>query len=87
MPEKNPAGTPACEHPDQCAHPGARLSYLSKDPEFQQAIGKAVKPWHIGPIKALIVALAFPIGYGVWHFIKTRKGNFFSALGLVSVLL
>ena len=67
--------------------PVLALSYLSKDPEFQQAIGKAVKPWHIGPIKALIVALAFPIGYGVWHFVKTRKGNFFSALGLVSVLL
>jgi hypothetical protein len=67
--------------------PVLALSYLSKDPEFQQAIGKAVKPWHIGPVKALIVALAFPIGYGAWHFIKTRKANFFSALGLVSVLL
>lgn len=67
--------------------PVLALSYLSKDPEFQQAIGKAVKPWHIGPIKALVVALAFPIAYGVWHFAKTRKGNFFSALGLVSVLL
>jgi hypothetical protein len=67
--------------------PVLALSYLSKDPEFQQAIGKAVKPWHIGPIKALVVALAFPIGYGIWHFAKTRKGNFFSALGLVSVLL
>lgn len=67
--------------------PVLALSYLSKDPEFQQAIGKAVRPWHIGPIKALIVALAFPIGYGVWHFAKTRKPNFFSALGLVSVLL
>ena len=67
--------------------PVLALSYLSKDPEFQQAIGKAVKPWHIGPVKALIVALTFPIGYGVWHFAKTRKANFFSALGLVSVLL
>lgn len=67
--------------------PVLALSYLSKDPEFQQAIGKAVKPWHIGPVKALIVALAFPIGYGVWHFTKTRRANFFSALGLVSVLL
>jgi hypothetical protein len=23
----------------------------------------------------------------VWHFIKTRKGNFFSALGMISILL
>lgn len=67
--------------------PVLALSYLSKDPEFQQAIGKAARPWHIGPVKALVVALAFPIGYGVWHFMKTRKPNFFSALGFISVLL
>lgn len=63
------------------------LSYLSKDPELQERLGKTVRPWHIGPIKAMILALALPLGYGAWHFIKTRKGNFFSALGLVSVLL
>lgn len=67
--------------------PVLTLSYLSKDPDFQRAIGKAVQPWHIGPVKALIVALAFPLAYGVHHFIKTRKTNFFSALGLISVLL
>lgn len=67
--------------------PVLALSYLSKDPEFQETLGKAVRPWHIGPVKALITALMFPIGYGVWHFVKTRKPNFFSALGLVSVLL
>lgn len=67
--------------------PVLALSYLSKDPEFQQAIGKAVRPWHIGPMKALVVALIFPIGYGIWHFAKTRKANFFSALGFLSVLL
>ncbi len=63
------------------------LSYLSKDPELQVRLGKIAKPWHIGPLKAMILALALPLGYGVWHFIKTRKGNFFSALGLVSILL
>ena len=67
--------------------PVLALSYLSKDPEFQQAIGKAVRPWHIGPLKALCVALVFPIGYGIWHFVRTRRMNFFSGLGLVSVLL
>ncbi len=63
------------------------LSYLSKDPALQAKLGKAVKLWHIGPLKAMILALALPLGYGAWHFIKTRKGNFFSALGLISVLL
>ena len=67
--------------------PVLALSYLSKDPEFQQAIGKAVRPWHIGPLNALLTALVFPIGYGIWHFVRTRRMNFFSGLGLVSVLL
>ena len=34
------------------------LSYLSKDPALQEQLGKDAKPWHIGPIKALVVALA-----------------------------
>lgn len=63
------------------------LSYLSKDPVVQAQLGKMAKPWHLGPLKALLAALSFPIGYGLWHFVTTRKGNFFSALGLVSVLL
>lgn len=63
------------------------LSYLSKDPELQERLGKVVRPWHIGPLKAMILALVLPIGYAIWHFAKTRKGNFFSALGLISVLL
>jgi hypothetical protein len=63
------------------------LSYLSKDPDLQEKLGKVARPWHIGPLKAMVLALALPIGYGAWHFIKTRKGNFFSALGLISVLL
>lgn len=63
------------------------LSYLSKDPELQAKLGKIARPWHIGPLKAMILALALPLGYGAWHFIKTRKGNFFSVLGLISVLL
>lgn len=63
------------------------LSFLSKDPEIQAKLGKAARPWHIGPLWAMLIALALPLGYGIWHFIQTRKGNFFSALGLISVLL
>lgn len=63
------------------------LSYLSKDPDLQAKLGKVARPWHIGPLKAMALALLLPLGYGVWHYFKTRKGNFFSALGLVSVLL
>lgn len=63
------------------------LSFLSKDPALQELLGKTAKPWHLGPVKAIIIALALPIGYGIWFFAKTRKPNFFSALGLVSVIL
>jgi len=63
------------------------LSLFSKDPELQARLGKAVRLWHLGPVAAIFIALALPIGYGVWYFIKNRKPNFFSGLGLLSVLL
>lgn len=63
------------------------LSYLSKDPALQEQLGKEVRPWHIGPAKAMVLALALPIGYGIWFFVRHRKANFFSFLGLISVLL
>ena len=83
---------PAKEHPlanilINVLIPVLALSYLSKDPAIQEMLGKDVKPWHIGPLKALIAALALPIGYGIWFFAKTKKMNFFSGLGLFSVLL
>jgi intracellular septation protein A len=83
---------PAREHPlanilINVIVPVLVLSYLSKDPVLQEQLGKVAKPWHIGPFKAMILALCLPVCYGVWHYAKTRKGNFFSALGLVSVLL
>jgi hypothetical protein len=59
------------------------LSYLSKDPNLVED----AKLWHLGPVKALVIALTLPIGYGVWFFVKNGKANFFSALGLFSVLL
>jgi len=30
---------------------------------------------HLGPTMAVIVALAFPIGYGVYGFIRQKKVN------------
>ena len=63
------------------------LSYLSKDPLIQAKLGKAAHFWHLGPLRAMALALVLPLGYGIWHYLKTRKGNLFSALGLVSVLL
>lgn len=42
---------------------------------------------HLGTTWALVVALAFPLAYGLKDLIVRRKVNFFSALGLISILL
>ncbi|MES2997072.1 MAG: VC0807 family protein [Verrucomicrobiota bacterium] len=59
------------------------LGYLSKD----SALQTDPKPWHIGPVKAMIAALVLPLGYGLWSLVKTRTCNVFSVLGFLSVLL
>lgn len=44
-------------------------------------------PDALGPVLALVVALAFPLGYGAWDFLRRRKYNLFSVLGLASIAL
>lgn len=44
-------------------------------------------PETLGEVRGLIVALAFPLTYGLWDFVNKKKLNLFSALGLISVLL
>jgi len=41
----------------------------------------------LGATTALIVALAFPVGWGLFELIKYKKFNFIALLGLISVLL
>ncbi len=41
----------------------------------------------LGASGALITALAFPLGWGIFELIKYRKFNFIALLGLISVLL
>ena len=45
------------------------------------------KAWHLGPYLAMTFAIAIPFCYGVWHFIKQKKLNLFSAVGVANVLL
>lgn len=42
---------------------------------------------HLGPEWGIIVALAFPIGYGIKDYFRANKVNFFSALGVFSVFM
>ncbi len=41
----------------------------------------------LGPLKALLLALAFPLGWGLWDAWRRRKFNWLAALGVVSTLL
>ena len=40
-----------------------------------------------GPVWGVVIALAFPIGYGIYDYFRAHKPNFFSILGVISVLL
>jgi len=42
---------------------------------------------YLGQLYSLILALSFPIGYGLYDYIKMKKINFFSGLGLFSVIM
>lgn len=41
----------------------------------------------LGPVMALVVALAFPISLGLYELLRHRTTNYIALLGLVSVLL
>ena len=58
--------------------PIVALSQLSKSGD---------KFWHIGPEFGMTVAVAFPFIYGILFFLKNKKFNFYSILGIASVLL
>jgi len=50
-------------------------------------LAKLSSPETLGPIGGLLVALLFPLGYGVWDFTQRRQANFISVVGFVSILL
>jgi intracellular septation protein A len=41
----------------------------------------------LGAVRALVLALAFPVGWGLYELIRFRVKNFIALLGLISVLL
>lgn len=42
---------------------------------------------YLGAQNGIIVALMFPLGYGIYDLVKRKKTNLFSIIGVVSVLL
>lgn len=45
------------------------------------------KEAYLGPVWGLVLALSFPLAYGLYDLLKNRHFNFFSLLGLISILL
>ncbi|HAW91640.1 MAG: MFS transporter [Rheinheimera sp.] len=41
----------------------------------------------LGPVWGVVVALAFPLLFGLWELLQSGKVNFYSILGIISVLL
>ena len=56
------------------AIPSLILSFLSKEDR-------------LGPVWGLIIAILFPVCYGIWDFFDRRQANFISILGFCSILL
>lgn len=50
-------------------------------------LGFASSEKRLGPFWSLVVALAFPLGYGIWDLASRRQWNLFSILGFVGTLL
>ena len=48
---------------------------------------KLSKAAYLGPHYSIVIALSFPIAFGIYDFAKTGKANLFSILGFVSILL
>jgi hypothetical protein len=66
------------------AIPTLVLMKLSGDPAGPKLWGVIPR---LGPQWGMIVALIFPLGYGVYDLIRRKKTNLFSIIGIVSVVL
>jgi len=42
---------------------------------------------YLGPVYSIVIALSFPVGFGLLEYLQTKKTNFFSALGVFSVIM
>ncbi|MDR2807088.1 MAG: hypothetical protein LBB11_02945 [Puniceicoccales bacterium] len=69
----------------KCENPWLNLGFNILIPSLIMA--KADDWFGITPTTALMIALMFPLGYGLLDFIKAKKCNIFSIIGFGSVLL
>lgn len=50
-------------------------------------LNKLNKYMDVGPVYTLMLALAFPLGYGLYDWFKKKKTNFISILGFAGIFL
>jgi hypothetical protein len=87
-----PDPAPASPPTPLTASPAAKPENLLVNLAFNVAIPAVLmaqlsKETRLGPVWGLVVALLFPLGYGVYDFIARRKTNALSVLGFVGVLI
>ena len=84
LPSTTPSATPAPTKP----HKESLLANLLLNIVIPTLIlTKLSGDEHLGATWGVVTALAFPVGYGLYDFSRSRKLNFFSVLGFISVLL
>ncbi len=80
--------TPPTKANNQTQKPGSMLANLAFNIIIPTLIlTKLSSEDYLGPVYSIVVALSFPIIYGLKDYLQTRKLNFFSALGILSVVL
>ena len=94
MPDTDPPVTiPPPDPPPAATQPSAKpkAENLLLNIVCNVAVPTAILTWMssdrwFGPKWGLLVALSFPVGYGLYDFIARRRWNFISIIGFVSVL-
>jgi hypothetical protein len=87
-----PDPAPATQPAPVTAPPQAKPENVLVNLAFNVAIPAVLmaqlsKETRLGPVWGLVVALLFPLGYGVYDFVVRRKTNALSVLGVVGVLI
>jgi hypothetical protein len=86
--EPVPASPPAPVVPKPAAKPENLLVNIAFNVAIPAVLmAQLSKETRLGPVWGLLVALLFPLGYGVYDFIARRKTNVLSVLGTVGVLV
>jgi hypothetical protein len=84
--------TPGAAAPVPAARPPAKAENLPVNLVCNILVPTVVLTWlsgarTLGPHLGLAVALAFPLGYGLYDFAVRRRWNFISVIGFASVLI